>query len=220
MKTAIDKNETYISKLKRESLEWLERYGKNAPAFIFIAVNAFDPSREVPIRQYPETPFSTAYKEKPDTSQVEDNESKSANWRRDNIHGKERTEKVFDFVVRHKTDCYRAFKRSISHEGFKYSEGAELVKMAREEIGYSDKTWAGDIYNVLHNVYKSIVVDGVEEPSQVEGMAAEELQLREELIKFMRNYSDEFELDFATEYTHIILTSISRINHRTDNINK
>jgi hypothetical protein len=75
-----------------------------------------------------------------------------------------RADKVFDFVVRHKTDCYRAFKKSISHEGFKYSEGAELIKMAREEIGYSDKTWSGDIYNVLHNVYKSIVVDGKSEP--------------------------------------------------------
>jgi hypothetical protein len=59
MKTVIDKNETELQKMKRESLEWIERYGKNAPPFIFVAVNAF----EVPVREYPTTPFSKAYKE-------------------------------------------------------------------------------------------------------------------------------------------------------------
>ena len=97
-----------------------------------------------------------------------------------NNDAKKRTDKVFDFVVKHKTDCYRAFKRTVSREGFKYPEGAELVKMARKEIGYSDKTWSGDIYNVLFNVYKSIVVDGKSEPKAtveqpIQGESAEEI---------------------------------------------
>jgi hypothetical protein len=43
MKTAIDKNESELEKMKRESLEWIERYGKTAPPFISVAVNAFVP---------------------------------------------------------------------------------------------------------------------------------------------------------------------------------
>jgi hypothetical protein len=43
MKTAIDKNESELEKMKREALEWLERYGKTAPPFISVAVNAFNP---------------------------------------------------------------------------------------------------------------------------------------------------------------------------------
>lgn len=41
MKTAIDKNESELEKMKRESLEWLERYGKVAPPFISVAVNSY-----------------------------------------------------------------------------------------------------------------------------------------------------------------------------------
>lgn len=39
MKTAVDKNESSFAKMKRESLEWLERNGKAAPPFIALAVN-------------------------------------------------------------------------------------------------------------------------------------------------------------------------------------
>jgi hypothetical protein len=41
MKIAINKNETELEKMKRESLEWIERHGKTAPPFISVAVNAF-----------------------------------------------------------------------------------------------------------------------------------------------------------------------------------
>ena len=41
MKTSVDKNESELSKMKREALEWIERYGKKAPPFISVAVNAF-----------------------------------------------------------------------------------------------------------------------------------------------------------------------------------
>ena len=46
MKTAIDKNESEIEKMKRESLEWLERYGKTAPSVISVAINAFSQPKE------------------------------------------------------------------------------------------------------------------------------------------------------------------------------
>lgn len=45
MKTAVDKNESELDKMKRESLEWLDRYGKTAPPFISVAVNAFFQSK-------------------------------------------------------------------------------------------------------------------------------------------------------------------------------
>jgi hypothetical protein len=77
-----------------------------------------------------------------------------------------RISKVFYFVVMHKIDCYRAFKLSIGHEGYKSPEGKNLIALARQEIGYSDKTWSGDIYSSIYNTYKSIVVDGVSEPEQ------------------------------------------------------
>ncbi len=78
-----------------------------------------------------------------------------------------RMSRVFYFVVMHKTDCYRAFKVSIDHEGYKSPEGQKLIALARQEIGYSDKTWSGDIYSSICNTYKSIVVDGVNEPEQI-----------------------------------------------------
>ena len=67
----------------------------------------------------------------------------------------------------HKTDCYRAFKLNTKHEGYKSPEGKKLIELARQEIGYSDKTWSGDIYSSLYNTYKSIVVDGVNEPQYI-----------------------------------------------------
>ena len=85
--------------------------------------------------------------QKPETKEISD--EKNARKRR-----------VFDFVVKHKTDCYRAFKISVDHKGFNTKEGSLLIELARTEIGYSRKTWDGDIYHALHRVYKSIVSDG------------------------------------------------------------
>lgn len=78
-----------------------------------------------------------------------------------------RKEKVFDFVVKHKTDCYRAFKICINHKGCNTKEGSFLIDLARAEIGYSPKTWSGDIYNVLWRVYKAITIDGVNSVDEI-----------------------------------------------------
>jgi hypothetical protein len=75
-----------------------------------------------------------------------------------------RKEIVFDFVVKYKTDCYRAFKICTDHKGFNTKEGSLLIELARTKIGYSKKTWDGDIYHVLWKVYKSITIDGVNSP--------------------------------------------------------
>jgi hypothetical protein len=58
--------------------------------------------------------------------------------------------------VRHKTDCYRAFKICADHKGFNTEEGSKLIEFARNEIGYSRKTWDGDIYFSLWKTYKKI----------------------------------------------------------------
>ena len=71
---------------------------------------------------------------------------------------------VFDFVVKHKTDCYRAFKICAHHKGFNTKEGSLLIEYARKEIGYSRKTWDGDIYFALWKMYKAITIDGIDRP--------------------------------------------------------
>jgi hypothetical protein len=78
-----------------------------------------------------------------------------------------RKEIVFDFVVRHKTSCYNAFKLCSDHKGFNTEQGSVLIEMARKEIGYSRKTWDGDIYNVLYRVYRGIVFEGANYPSEI-----------------------------------------------------
>ena len=67
---------------------------------------------------------------------------------------------IFDFVVRHKTDCYRAFKICADHKGFNTKEGSFLIERARAELSYSKKTWDGDIYFALWRMYKTITIDG------------------------------------------------------------
>jgi hypothetical protein len=101
--------------------------------------------------------------------------------------------KVFDFVVRHKIDCYNAFKLSISHEGYKKPEGKKLIELARKEIGYSVKTWSGDIYSSLYNTYKSIVVDGkngtITNPSVQPDL---DCGIYEEIITYFNNHSNGY----------------------------
>lgn len=65
----------------------------------------------------------------------------------------------FDFVVRHKTDCYRAFKLGVGHRDYKSSEGLKLINMARKELNYSPRTYSGDIYVNLWKMYKEICVE-------------------------------------------------------------
>lgn len=68
---------------------------------------------------------------------------------------------LINFVVNNKTNCYRAFKESIDNNGFKSEEGSKLVKLAREQMNYSIKTWDGDIYAAIWRYYKAIVIDGI-----------------------------------------------------------
>jgi len=68
-----------------------------------------------------------------------------------------RKKQLFDFVILHKIDCYRAFKNSINHTGYKTPEGLLLIKKVREWIPYSNKTWDGDIYIRLWKLYTEIV---------------------------------------------------------------
>lgn len=78
-----------------------------------------------------------------------------------------RKEKVFDFVVRHKTDCYRAFKLDTTYKGFNTDDGGKLIELARKEIEYSPRTWAGDIYRSLYRVYAAITIEGVNSPDEI-----------------------------------------------------
>lgn len=70
-----------------------------------------------------------------------------------NMTQQEHENKVYMFVVNNKTNCYRAFKTGVKHKDYKTVEGKNLVELARKDIGYSLKTWAGDIYHTLWKVY-------------------------------------------------------------------
>ena len=74
---------------------------------------------------------------------------------------------LFQFVVNHKTDCYRAFKLSVEHKGYKLPDGLRLIEMARKELRYSPRTYSGDIYMVLYRTYKGIVIDGANSPNEI-----------------------------------------------------
>jgi hypothetical protein len=69
----------------------------------------------------------------------------------------ERQNKIYLFVVNNKTNCYRAFKTGIKHKDYKTDEGKKLVELARKDIGYSSKTWGGDIYHTLWEVYFKLI---------------------------------------------------------------
>lgn len=76
-----------------------------------------------------------------------------------------RANKVFDFVVRHKTLIYQTTRFYGNFTSGKHdSKLHELIELARKEIGYSDATWSGDIFNSLVKQYKSITIDGNNEP--------------------------------------------------------
>jgi hypothetical protein len=99
------------------------------------------------------------------TEMIDENDKKKAK-----LHPEKKSNRkgiVFDFVVKHKTDCYRAFKICADHKGFNTPEGSKLIELARKEIGYSRKTWDGDIYHALWRVYKGITVDGANTPEEI-----------------------------------------------------
>lgn len=84
-----------------------------------------------------------------------------------NGYKKPKNKKIFNFVVKHKIDCYHAFKEDTSHKGYHTEYGKNLITLARKELEYSPKTWSGDIYLHLWKVYKSIVIDGVNSPDKI-----------------------------------------------------
>jgi hypothetical protein len=67
--------------------------------------------------------------------------------------------KNYDFVVNHKVLVYNTTHKYMNYtEGKNDPEVQKLISIARKEIGYSDKTWSGDIYNILVNLYIKICV--------------------------------------------------------------
>ena len=73
-----------------------------------------------------------------------------------------RNANLINFIVNNNVNCYRAFKVFFFFIGFKSEEGSKLVKLAREQMNYSLKTWDGDIYTAIWRYYKAIVIDGIE----------------------------------------------------------
>jgi len=70
-----------------------------------------------------------------------------------------RNSKTYDFVVKYKILIYqntRHYSNYTEGKNDKYLQ--ELIELAREEIGYSDRTWSGDIFTSLVNLDKKICV--------------------------------------------------------------
>jgi hypothetical protein len=70
-----------------------------------------------------------------------------------------RNQKTYDFVVKYKILIYqntRHYNNYVEGKNDKYLQ--ELIELARKEIGYSDKTWSGDIFTSIVNLYKKICV--------------------------------------------------------------
>ena len=71
-----------------------------------------------------------------------------------------RNAKTYDFVVKHKVliyQCRRCYGNFNAHKNDYQLQN--LIELARKEIGYSDKTWSGDIFNSLVRLYKKICVE-------------------------------------------------------------
>lgn len=72
---------------------------------------------------------------------------------------RERNNKAFDFVVKHKVLIYQNTRHYGNFTAGKNDcQLQELITLARKEIGYSDRTWSGDIFTSLVNLYKKICV--------------------------------------------------------------
>jgi hypothetical protein len=72
---------------------------------------------------------------------------------------KERNAKTYDFVVKHKVLIYQNTRHYGNFTAGKNdNQLQELITLARKEIGYSDKTWSGDIFTSLVNFYRKICV--------------------------------------------------------------
>jgi hypothetical protein len=70
-----------------------------------------------------------------------------------------RNSKTYDFVVKHKVLIYHNTKHYGNFTAGKNDKQLqELIELARKEIGYSDRTWSGDIFTSIVNLYKKICV--------------------------------------------------------------
>jgi hypothetical protein len=70
-----------------------------------------------------------------------------------------KNQKTYDFVVKHKVAIYQNTRHYNNYtEGKNDKDLQELIEFARKEIGYSDRTWSGDIFTSLVNLYKKICV--------------------------------------------------------------
>jgi hypothetical protein len=71
----------------------------------------------------------------------------------------ERSARTYDFVVKHKVLIYQNTRHYGNFTAGKNDcQLQELITLARKEIGYSDKTWSGDIFTSLVNLYRKICV--------------------------------------------------------------
>jgi hypothetical protein len=71
----------------------------------------------------------------------------------------ERNARTYDFVVKHKVLIYQNTRHYGNFTAGKNDcQLQELITLARKEIGYSDKTWSGDIFISLVNLYRKICV--------------------------------------------------------------
>ena len=71
----------------------------------------------------------------------------------------ERNARTYDFVVKHKILIYQNTRHYGNFTAGKNDcQLQELITLARKEIGYSDKTWSGDIFTSLVNLYRKICV--------------------------------------------------------------
>jgi len=71
---------------------------------------------------------------------------------------KKRLNRYNQFIIDNKGKLYDAFKNGLIEDGFKKDEGKRIVDLARVELGYSAKTWDGDIYMALFRNWKRIVL--------------------------------------------------------------
>jgi hypothetical protein len=65
-----------------------------------------------------------------------------------------RKQQLVDFVIKYKVNCFDAFQSGVHHKDFKTIAGKALIKLVRQEIPFSNKTWDGDIYCSIWHTYK------------------------------------------------------------------
>lgn len=72
---------------------------------------------------------------------------------------KKRINRYNQFIIDNKGKLYDAFRHGLVEDGHNTEQGRRIVELARVELGYSAKTWDGDIYNALFRNWHRIVVE-------------------------------------------------------------